>query len=100
MDKRISLREIIWKDHEPTYELLRRFGFKVEHGEVENLDEMLGKVFSEEEIKEIMGYRVLGSFRVWLLTKRSFYVNYWMYLRLTKTSQGYVWRYGDSLIGV
>jgi len=96
----MNLRNDIWGNYEPTYTILRRFGFKVERGEVENLDEMLGKVFSEEEIKEIMGYRVLGSFRIWLLTRRSFHVNYWMYLRLTKTSQGYVWRYGDSLVGV
>jgi len=92
-------RKSLWRDKEPTYNLLRRFGFEAGYGEIRNLDEMLNRVFSKEEVENIMGYRILGSLRVWLLTKRRFHINYWMYLYLTKTPKGYQWRYGDSLVG-
>ena len=92
-------RKKLYSNEEPTYKILRLFGFDVEFGEVHNKHEMMTKAYSKSEICEVLGINHLKDFRLKRFCKKQFHVGYWMVWTLEKLDNDlYAWDYYDWLM--
>ena len=90
-------------------EVLTRFGFdeqidnfrEISLCEYNIIDRGTPRIFSKEEIMQIMGFKgLIGEMKFWRLLRRKFEANYWQTFYLKKTGDNqYVWMWYDCLAG-
>lgn len=78
-----------YRSKEPRHEFMRKLGFIIKGDSVKNKDEMLSKVYTEEDLAK-MGYT-----KKWGIFHRHFKLNYWETWQLVHYGGHYAWKMYD-----
>ena len=91
-------RELLYERYEADYAYLRRIGFKVQTGHLEDPDNILQKAYSKTELMELFGWKgLIGELQFRLLKRRRFDINYYLSVRLRKYKGIFFWETLDRV---